>query len=81
MGGRVPEGAGGQQASLFPEKTASPLWPILSLTREIIQLLHTQHTHLGRSDGVIPNTIFIGMDGGRETQFTVPWQNMVLYFG
>lgn len=41
--GRVPEGAGGQQASLFSEKTTSLLWPILALSREIIQPLHT-HT-------------------------------------
>lgn len=66
--------------SLFSEKTTNPLWPILTLTTEIIQPLH-RHTYLGRLDGIIPNTIFIGMDGGRETHFIMPQHNMVVYFG
>lgn len=41
----------------------------------------TAHTHLGRSDGVTPNTIFIGMDRGREAHVILPQHNMVVYFG
>lgn len=37
--GRGLERPDGQQESLFAEKTASPLWPILPLTRELIQPL------------------------------------------
>lgn len=55
--------------SLLRENSQSSV-NIPLLTREIIQPLHTHEcTHLGRWDGVVLNTILIGVHGGRAAHF------------